>query len=342
MHRLIALAAIVTANFFAAPSDLGAEKSRPIDRHALVARHNPVIRKPDCLSPLSVGNGEFVFTVDVTGLQTFPSLYEKGMPLCTQSQWGWHTQPNPAGYDVKDFPLTYYESSGRKLGLLYSRVKGRKAEVRWLRANPHRLHLGRIGLELRNRQGQELTPKQLTNIQQTLDLWSGIIDSRFQVDGQKVHVQTCCHPTKDLIAVRIESDLLRTGQLSVGFHFPYGMGSLGRDYQDWSKKTADWSRPNSHKTKMQQIGSNRFEFARTLDNDRYNIVVLCSRAATIAEPEKHKYILAAAFGTEPGRTHYYYVRPAFPDSAEIVQGIRATDYCWYRDGRRCHNYALSE
>ncbi len=57
--------------------------------------------------------------------------------------------------------------------------------------------------------------------------------------------------------------------------------------------------------------------------------------------EKHKYVLAAAFGTEPGRTHHYYVRPAFPDSAEIVQGIRDTNYCWYRDGRACNNYAIS-
>ncbi|MHC4646991.1 MAG: hypothetical protein ACYTBJ_15960, partial [Planctomycetota bacterium] len=46
--------------------------AKPIDRYALVSRHNPVIRKPDPLSPLSVGNGEFAFTADITGLQTFP------------------------------------------------------------------------------------------------------------------------------------------------------------------------------------------------------------------------------------------------------------------------------
>ena len=49
--------------------------SAPIDRFALVSRHNPVIRKFDPLSPLSVGNGEFAFTCDVTGLQTFPDDY---------------------------------------------------------------------------------------------------------------------------------------------------------------------------------------------------------------------------------------------------------------------------
>jgi hypothetical protein len=40
----------------------------PIDRHALVTRHNVVLTGVDILSPLSVGNGEFAFTADVTGL----------------------------------------------------------------------------------------------------------------------------------------------------------------------------------------------------------------------------------------------------------------------------------
>jgi len=60
----------------------------PIDRKALVRRHNPLLRKIDPLSPLSVGNGEFAFTGDVTGLQTFPREYDEAMPLCTMSQWG--------------------------------------------------------------------------------------------------------------------------------------------------------------------------------------------------------------------------------------------------------------
>ena len=34
-------------------------------------------------SPLSVGNGELAFTVDVTGLQTFAEAYEKTIPLGT-------------------------------------------------------------------------------------------------------------------------------------------------------------------------------------------------------------------------------------------------------------------
>ena len=65
-----------------------------IDRQALVERHTIVVSAIDPLASLSVGNGAFAFTVDVTGLQTFPEFYKKGVPLGTQSEWGWHSFPN--------------------------------------------------------------------------------------------------------------------------------------------------------------------------------------------------------------------------------------------------------
>src|SRR6476659_1572317 len=74
------------------------ESEKPIDRYALVSRHDPVLRKFEPLSPLSVGNGEFAFTCDVTGLQTFPEVYRDATPLCTMSQWGWHTTPMPENF----------------------------------------------------------------------------------------------------------------------------------------------------------------------------------------------------------------------------------------------------
>ena len=70
---------------------------KPIDRKALVSRNNPVVTSVDTLASLSVGNGGFAFTTDVTGLQTFPEHYRNGVPLGTQSQWGWHSFDNPEG-----------------------------------------------------------------------------------------------------------------------------------------------------------------------------------------------------------------------------------------------------
>src|SRR5690349_15787118 len=56
-----------------------------IDRAALVARHRITLTQPDAMSPLSVGNGEFAFTADITGLQTFPEFHTQGLE--TAQRW---------------------------------------------------------------------------------------------------------------------------------------------------------------------------------------------------------------------------------------------------------------
>ena len=53
----------------------------PIDRQALVTRHNPALTAIDPHSPLMVGNGDIGFTADITGLQTFPDQYADLAPL---------------------------------------------------------------------------------------------------------------------------------------------------------------------------------------------------------------------------------------------------------------------
>ncbi|HEX6731801.1 MAG TPA: hypothetical protein VF074_17375, partial [Pyrinomonadaceae bacterium] len=112
-----------------------------IDREALVRRHNPVLQQLDPLSPLSLGNGEFAFTADITGLQTLPQSYENAMPLCTMSQWGWHTKPPPPALAGKILRLTQYDTYGRLVGYQTS-SEGQADLYNWLRENPHRLHLG--------------------------------------------------------------------------------------------------------------------------------------------------------------------------------------------------------
>src|SRR4051794_41679970 len=73
-----------------------------IDRHALVSRHNVSFERIDPAAPLMVGNGNFAFTADITGLQTFPERYSPLAPLLIQAQWGWHSFPNPRHYRYED------------------------------------------------------------------------------------------------------------------------------------------------------------------------------------------------------------------------------------------------
>src|SRR4030095_199176 len=82
--------------------------AQAINRMALVQRHNVVVSSADSLSSLTVGNGKFAFTVDITGLQSFPDNYARGIPLGTQSEWGWHSFPNVAQFKLASALKTYH------------------------------------------------------------------------------------------------------------------------------------------------------------------------------------------------------------------------------------------
>ncbi len=252
-----------------------------IDRLALVRRHNVTLDKPDPLTPLSVGNGEFAFTADITGLQTFPQFHQQGIPLGTQSQWGWHSLPNTKGYKLADV-VEDYEVAGRKVPYASDKKYsgGYSPAASWLRANPHRLNLGQIGLRITKSDGSPADINDLANTSQTLDLWTGLLSSQFEIDGQPVKVMTVCHPERDLLAVRVESVLLQQGRLLVSLAFPYGS-------TDWGS-AADWEHPEKHKTQMQTSG-HQADFTRILDADRYYVRVAWSAAGGIQTKSQHEY-----------------------------------------------------
>jgi hypothetical protein len=255
-----------------------------INRAALVTRHNPLLHKLEPLSPLSVGNGEFAFTADITGLQTFPENYEKQMPLCTMSQWGWHSLPVPSGLDPKGLRLTQYDTYGRLVGYATS-SEGQTGLYNWLRENPHRLHLGQIGLRLLTTQGREAQVSDITEIEQKLDLWTGVLTSRFKFEGKPVIVKTAAHPQQELLAVAIESPLIEEGRLAVRFAFPYGSPNM---------QAADWKRPDRHKTEVAQQKSNTIELHRRLDADEYFVSLNWIGKATFTDEGTQRFLLSPA------------------------------------------------
>jgi protein-glucosylgalactosylhydroxylysine glucosidase len=269
-----------------AATALTSRGAQSIDRHALVTRHNVVLRQFDVENPLTVGNGEFAFTADVTGLQTFAGAFEQTIPLGTLSQWGWHTSPNPQGWSIDTFQFRKFtDLLGRKVG--YADIPGnqRTPEINWLRANPHRLHLGEIGFVLTKADGSAAQTNDLTDIEQTLDMWNGVLVSRFKLEGKPVDVQTICHPTRDLLAVRVVSPLLRQGRVAIQIHFPYGTGATA---------TADWSKPDAHETIFERDKINVGQFTRKLDNESYCVTAKWTAGATLKEVAKHKFLLTPA------------------------------------------------
>lgn len=249
----------------------------------MAARHSPVLRKLDPLSPLSIGNGQFAFTADVTGLQTFPGEYENSMPLCTMSQWGWHTTPLPAGLDPKALRLNQYDTHGRAVGY-HTGSEGQTELFNWLRENPHRLHLGRIGLHL-TKGDVAASASDISNIQQQLDLWSGTLTSSFNFAGEQISVRTAVHPDHDLLAVEINSRLVREGRparLAVRISFPYGSPGMN---------AADWTRTKDHTSVVTTRTQTAVRIHRKVDQDEYHVGVEWIGDARFDESDHHEFEL---------------------------------------------------
>jgi len=255
-----------------------------IDRYALVTRHNVIVQSFDSLSSLSVGNGEFAFTVDPTGLQSFPEYFEKGVPLGTQSQWGWHSFANPYNYQRVEV-WKNYTMHNRQVPYLYAHngPPRKKDATDWLRSNPHRLHLGIIGFNIVKKDGTPAQMKDIQHIRQELNLWTGEISSYFEVENVPVNVRTVCHPQLDMMAATVQSPLVAQHKLSIHIRFPYPKG-------DW-EGGIDFQQPDKHKTNAQYLNDKQVLFERTLDNTDYNVMLQWIGEESLYRKAPHDYYL---------------------------------------------------
>ncbi|MBN2317612.1 MAG: glycoside hydrolase family 65 [Acidobacteria bacterium] len=288
-----------------------------IDREKLVHRHLPRLHEADPLSPFTVGNGEFAFTADITGLQTFPDFYEKGIPLATQSNWGWHTIPNSRNYTLED-ATAIWDAYGRQVP--YASLQHTEAG-QWLRANPHRLHLGRIGFRLLDSAGNEIPISDLKNISQTVDLWQGILKSHFEIGDESVDVETACHPAVDQISVRIKSSLLQTGQIGIRFDFPYGSTA-------WGNNPADWTSPDAHRSEITFQDSQIVTIERTLDADRYLAVFQWSGDAVLSRNAEHAFLLSNPSTDRLEFNAYFLKRVANEPAPSTTETFAASKAHW--------------
>ncbi|MCC8188372.1 MAG: hypothetical protein LIP08_12965 [Bacteroides sp.] len=259
----------------------GSNDRVPIDREALVHRNNPRVTTFDSLASLSVGNGRFAMTVDATGLQTFPERYSLGVPLGTQSQWGWHSFTNPQNYRPEETLKDYDFGRGKPepYAVQFNEPGRSQAAADWYRVNPHRLHLGSVGLELPG----DPAPSALTDVDQQLDLWEGVIRSRFQWEGHSYQVETVCHPEADLIASRLRADV----PPAVKLRFAYPTGGHCDD-------ACDWNANEKHTTTLVSREGQSAVLKRQLDETTYYVTLRWKGDACLAEKEKNYFVLTPA------------------------------------------------
>lgn len=261
-----------------------------IDRKALVVRNNILIEGFDSLSSLSVGNGEFAFTTDLTGLQTFYKEYENGVTLGTQSNWGWHTNPNKENFNWSE-TLKYWDVHGRKIPYRHQLKNSPRAEAacNYFRANPHRLHLGMIGLVLTKANGEKAELSDIKKAKHKLDMWTGKINSEFEFEGHSIKVEVYCHQQKDLIAVKVISPLIAKEKLAVQWKFPAAVAiNTHAGY--------DFNSPEKHQSEVIPVSENKILINRTLDNDKYQLAIEWKGNAIFEMTDKHEYQLQQKSG----------------------------------------------
>jgi len=272
----------VSFSFNGCRSSISSDK---IDRYELVNRHNILIEGFDSLSSLSIGNGDFAFTTDITGLQTFYEEYSNGIPLGTQSNWGWHVNPNPENYEISE-SVKMYRVNGRDIPYLHQ-YAGDSRQARaseYFRANPHRIHLGFIRLIMLKEDGAYAEINDLKTPKHKLDLWQGKITSEFVFENEPVRVEVFCHQDMDLVSARISSPLVSEGRLYIQWEFSYGVPRNTHPGYDFSV-------PGRHHSFISESDQDHAVIERVLDTTNYKTVVNWVGSASFEETDKHIFQL---------------------------------------------------
>ena len=259
-----------------------------IDRHAVVNRNNPVITEASDLASLTIGNGHFAATVDVTGLQSFPFDYGAGVPLNAMSDWGWHKFENTNALMSSESEKAFDFGHGHQeiYAVEYKKSEdGRHKEAtEYFRVNPHRLNLGTVGLDLKDASGKVIPLQALSSIRQEQKLWDGEIESSFTADGETVEVTTGVHPTKDALYARIVSNLLKDHRVTVALRFSYPTGKHADDGNDWTK-------PERHHSTIMAQDNHSALIKRTLDSTTYYVRIQWEGEATFKRCDPHHFEL---------------------------------------------------
>jgi rhamnogalacturonyl hydrolase YesR len=262
-----------------------------INRQAVVNRNNPVISEANSLASLTVGNGHFATTVDVTGLQSFPFEYEAGVPLTAMSDWGWHKFENTNRLTTDETNKVFDLGHGHQesYAVEYKKAEdGRhKQATEYFRVNPHRLNLGVIGLEMKDAAGAPTKLSDLKAIRQELQLYDGKIESHFNVGNSPVDVTTAALQDQDAVVYRIKSPLLSDGRARISIRLPYPTGRH-------ADAATDFTKPGLHASRIVSKGSNYAVIEHQLDSTRYCLTLQWEGDATFTECDRHYFTLTTS------------------------------------------------
>ncbi|MBZ0258885.1 glycoside hydrolase family 65, partial [bacterium] len=102
-------------------------------------------------------------------------------------------------------------------------------------------------------------------------------------------VNTACHPSRDLVAVKVKTSEANLANIAVSFAFPYGA-------ETWGPTMADWQHPDRHQTIILNQEGNQIELERRLDHDLYFVRIAFSGNCEIKKAGLHTFVLQPTQG----------------------------------------------
>jgi hypothetical protein len=138
-----------------------------------------------------VGNGNLGFTADITGLQTFPEQLLPARPADDPGAVGMAQLSQPDRVLAPRKPSSPSTSAGSRGPTHTSATGTRRASRTSSGCARTRIgfSLGRLALHLAKADGSRAAFADLAETRQTLDLWTGRLESRFVFDGAPVEVR---------------------------------------------------------------------------------------------------------------------------------------------------------
>ncbi|KAL2193482.1 Six-hairpin glycosidase-like protein [Corynascus similis CBS 632.67] len=286
-------------------------------RRKVVQSFNVHRNRSSDTTPLQVGNGNFAFGADITGLQTFK-------PYAIMSTWGWHNfslPTTPGQTSVDDYTGVQMWTHGRLV--TYEIPNPDQNDIsNWLRENPHRLNLARVGFDFA---GDHVTEDDLHYKSQELDMWTGRLSSSFVYDGHPVQVETWADPDSDTVAVNVNSKLLKKG-LGLFFDFPYP------DKEKFNAPfVGHFNLTSKHSTVLEKLSCHSARIKHTLDDTTYYTHLSWSGHGKIRGPAEgtHRYTFTS---TQSDITLIITFSPsaASPDHTTTYARVTSASRSWWR------------
>lgn len=295
-----------------------------INRQAVVSRNNPHVTKADPLSSLSVGNGHFATTVDITGLQSYPEYFFEGVPLCAQSDWAWHSFPNVDNLKPEETLKTMDLGHGREevYAVEYKTDGRNKQATEYFRVNPHRLNMGNMSFVF-GKDG-EVKIDDITDVDQTLNLYDGILRSRYKVNGIAVDVTTASLSDRSALIFNVISKLFRKSQAKLCLSLPYVSGKHADAATDFSAGNMD-----KHTSKVIAKGGSSVVIEHTLDATTYYIKVSWKGGAKFVDlSSSHSYLLQPTGDAISVKVEYAEKQDDLQKSFDFVKELASVKSFW--------------